>query len=56
MDDRFTATNAEGDVLDGAWVSSEPTSTRIESTIKVRDAVKQCETPPRRWAATAFVP
>lgn len=51
-DDRFSATNPDGDLLEGAWVSREPASTRIEGTIKVRDTIKGCETPPLRWVAT----
>jgi hypothetical protein len=52
-DDRFSATNPDGDLLEGAWVSREPANTRIEGTIKVHDPVKGCETPPLRWVATA---
>lgn len=52
IDDRFSATNPDGDVLDGAWVSREPANTRIEGTITVRDPAKGCETPPLRWVAT----
>jgi hypothetical protein len=51
VEDRFTATNADGDVLEGAWVSRQPADTRIEGTIKVRDPIKGCETPPLRWVA-----
>ncbi|MCC6179284.1 MAG: hypothetical protein IT305_28595 [Chloroflexi bacterium] len=51
-DDRFSATNADGDILEGVWVSHEPNSTRIEGVITVRDPVRGCETPPLRWVAT----
>jgi hypothetical protein len=54
VDDRFSATNADGDVLEGAWISREPADTRIEGTLQVRDPVKGCETPPLRWVATAM--
>ncbi|MGE3909913.1 MAG: hypothetical protein AB7K36_11200 [Chloroflexota bacterium] len=51
VDDHFGATNADGDVLDGAWVAREPAGTRIEGTITLHDPIKGCETPPLRWVA-----
>jgi hypothetical protein len=48
---RFEATNPDGDVLQGVWISDPAGARRIEGTIQVRDPGKGCETPPLRWVA-----
>lgn len=55
-DNRFAATNPDGDTLSGAWVGDAPAERRIEGTIQVRDPVKGCETPPLRWVVVASPP
>ena len=48
-DGAFTATNADGDAIQGQFVDAS----RAEGTVLVRDPVRGCETPPLRWVASA---
>jgi hypothetical protein len=51
VDQRFEATNPDGDVLQGAWLGDGPADRRFEGTIQVSDPAKGCQTPPLRWVA-----
>ena len=53
VEGQFEATNADGDVLQGAWLGDSPADRRFEGTIQVNDPVKGCQTPPLRWVAAA---
>jgi hypothetical protein len=52
VDGAFSATNADGDAIQGTFVDAS----RAEGTVQVHDPTRGCETPPLRWVAAVVHP